>query len=101
MLPTTTEFKIKFTEHFPEILTKPLQLIPAVIQKPVFTKILQRVFYDAIESGDLDFLQGFYLKFEIEDCKLSWTYTFNGQTMQLTNDNPADASIRCILRIEY
>jgi len=93
-----TTVKTKIANQLPGILGKPIQLLPFILQKHLVTNVLQHVFKEALAAGDMAFLTGLHLKFEVTDCKLSWTYTFNGQSLQMINTNRADASIRCNMR---
>jgi len=98
MLLLPPRLKTLITQHLPTLIAKPIHFMPLSIHKYLVTKVMRRVFKEALDSGDMDFLEGMYIKFEIEDCRLSWTYTFNGQSLQMVDINQADASIRCNLR---
>ncbi len=95
----TTQFRTKLTQYLPVLMAKPIQLIPYSIQNHLITLMLQRVFQDALNTGDMDFLEGKFIRFEIEDCKLDWTYTYKNQSLHIVvNSNRIDASIRCKMR---
>ena len=60
----------------PKVLTYPSQFLPFLIQQKCLSEILSRVFKEAIEDGDLDFLQGKWLKVTVSDLKLTWLLSF-------------------------
>lgn len=90
--------KTEIARNLPSILGKPLQLIPFSLKKQLVTLVLERIFQDAMISGDLDFLKNYLIRFEIEDCGLQWTYTYNGQSLEMVDIDQADAIIRCKMR---
>ena len=51
----------------PKALTFPSQLLPFVVQEKCLSEILSRVFKEAIEDGDLVFLEDKWLKVVITD----------------------------------
>ena len=63
----------------PKALTYPSQFLPFVIQQKCLNEILSRVFKEAIEDGDLDFLQGKWLKVTVSDLKLTWFLSFENE----------------------
>lgn len=63
----------------PKALTYPSQLLPFFIQQKCLSEILSRVFKEAIEDGDLDFLQGKWLKVTVSDLKLTWFLSFENE----------------------
>jgi len=98
MVAVTTQFRTKLAQYLPPLLGKPIQLMPFSIHKHLITQVLQRVFKEALDAGDMDFLVGQFLRFEIEDCKLVWTYTVKHQSLQMVDNEQANASIRCNIR---
>lgn len=63
----------------PKILALPSSLIPFFVQKKLLSELLESVFYDEIEDGDLDFLQDKWLKVTITDLKLTWYLSFSDE----------------------
>lgn len=60
----------------PKILAFPSALLPFSVQKKVLADLLAKVFAEAIEDGDLEFLEEKWLKVEISDLKLTWYLSF-------------------------
>jgi predicted lipid carrier protein YhbT len=85
-------------QHLPELVSKSTHLIPTSLQKFLINQVLQRVFQDALDAGEMNFMEGSFIRFEIIDCKLEWTYTVKARSLQLVDVQQADASIRCKLR---
>ena len=65
----------------PKALTFPSQLLPFVVQEKCLSEILSRVFKEAIEDGDLDFLQDKWLKVVVSDLNLTWFLTFENENL--------------------
>jgi len=64
-------------KYAPNVLTYPSQWLPFFVKKAWLTELLHRVFSDAIEDGEVDFLQGKWLKVSISDLQLTWFVSFN------------------------
>ena len=60
----------------PKALALPSSLIPFPVQEKLLSELLAKVFCEAIEDGDLDFLQDKWLKVEVTDLKLTWYLSF-------------------------
>lgn len=60
----------------PKALAFPSSLIPFFIQKKLLSELLETVFSEAIEDGDLEFLQDKWLKVAVTDLKLTWYLSF-------------------------
>jgi predicted lipid carrier protein YhbT len=58
------------------MLSLPSSLLPFFIQKKLLSELLSRLFKEAIEDGDLEFLEGKWLKVEVTDLKLCWFLSF-------------------------
>ena len=60
----------------PKVLALPSALIPFSVQKKLLSDLLEKVFWEAIEDDDLDFLQDKWLKVAVTDLKLTWYLSF-------------------------
>lgn len=72
----------------PKILVFPSQLLPFFIQQKCLNEILSRVFKEAIEDGDLDFLEDKWLKVTITDLKLTWFLSFENDQIIIKENAP-------------
>ena len=62
----------RLVEQAPRFLRHPLKLVPFNLQKQLMESLLARVFKEAIEDGDLEFLADKWLKVEVSDLELCW-----------------------------
>ncbi|WP_019616698.1 ubiquinone anaerobic biosynthesis accessory factor UbiT [Psychromonas ossibalaenae] len=60
----------------PKVLALPTALLPFFVQKKLLSELLDNVFAEAIEDGDLEFLEEKWLKVEITDLRLTWYLSF-------------------------
>ena len=75
------------------LLSRPVQLIPFTVQAAVMTRLVQQVCQEAIDDGDLDFLQGRCLQVHIDDLKLQWSFGFAQRHISLIRYQAADVTI--------
>ncbi len=62
----------QLVQHAPAFLRIPAQLTPFSVQQKILFEALGRVFKEAVEDGDVDVLDGRWLKVSIVDLGLSW-----------------------------
>ncbi len=72
----------------PDLLRIPAKLLPFSIQKPLMSHLLQRVFREALEDGDFEFLEGKYLRIEVADLGLAWYLTCCRGELQILAEAP-------------
>ena len=65
----------------PKVLAYPSKLVPFFIQRKILSEVLVRVFAEAIEDDDLDFLQDKWLKVCVTDVNLTWYISFDGEAL--------------------
>lgn len=65
----------------PNVLAVPSALMPFFIQKKLLGELLARLFKEAIEDGDLEFLEHKWLKVEVTDLKFTWFLSFSGEKL--------------------
>jgi len=68
----------------PRVLAYPSKLIPFFMQKKILSEVLVRVFSEAIDDGDLDFLQDKWLRVGVTDIDLHWFISFDGKNLLIT-----------------
>ncbi|MCG6201564.1 ubiquinone anaerobic biosynthesis accessory factor UbiT [Psychromonas antarctica] len=73
---TFTTIRHQLVTNAPKVLAFPSALLPFFVQKKMLADLLGKVFSDAIEEGDLVFLQDKWLKIEITDLKLTWFLSY-------------------------
>ena len=72
----------------PRALTFPSQFLPFFVQEKCLSEILNRVFKEAVEDGDLDFLQDKWLKVTVSDLNLIWFLTFKDESIVIKAQAP-------------
>jgi len=60
----------------PSVLAVPARFMPFFVQKKLLTELLSVLFKEAIEDGDMDFLEDKWLAITITDLSLSWYLSF-------------------------
>ena len=60
----------------PKVLAIPSAFIPFNMQAKLLVRLLGKMFEEAIEDGDLDFLEDKWLKVTVNDLKLTWYISF-------------------------
>lgn len=68
----------------PKFLALPTTLIPFVVQKKCLYELLSSIFSEAIEEGDLLFLQDKWLKIEVTDLNLIWYLSFSNEQLLIS-----------------
>ncbi|PKF61012.1 SCP2 domain-containing protein [Psychromonas sp. psych-6C06] len=71
----------QLVKNAPNVLALPSSLMPFFIQKKLLGELLARLFKEAIEDGDLEFLQDKWLKVEVTDLKLTWFLSFKDEKL--------------------
>ncbi|MEZ6940350.1 SCP2 domain-containing protein [Aeromonas sp. S12(2024)] len=66
------QLQCRLVEQAPRFLRHPLKLVPFNLQKQLMESLLARVFKEAIEDGDFEFLADKWLKVEVSDLELCW-----------------------------
>lgn len=80
--------------NLPRMLRGPVRHTPFVLQRLVTESLLQRIFKEAIEDGDFDFLENRCVKLEISDIGLHWHIGYQANKLRLLKFAHADVVIR-------
>ena len=88
MIQILRKIQHQVVTNAPKALTYPSQLLPFFIQKKCLNEVLLRLFKEAIEEGDLAFLEGKWLKVCVSDLKLTWFLSFENETMIVKDKAP-------------
>lgn len=81
----------RLVEQAPRFLRHSLKLVPFNLQKQLMESLLARVFKEAIEDGDFEFLADKWLKVEVSDLELCWFISEqNGQLVVARECDKAD-----------
>lgn len=71
------EVQYQLVNKAPKVLSLPSQLLPFAVQEKCLQEVLSRLFAEAIEDGDLDFLQDKWLQVSIKDLNLTCYISFD------------------------
>ncbi|MBB6056063.1 putative lipid carrier protein YhbT [Tolumonas osonensis] len=83
----------KLVLQAPQLLRLPVSLIPFAAKKAAMVFILQRVFKEALEDGDFEFLEDRLLKVSVDDLQLSCFITLQqGQLLVQEQSDSFDVS---------
>ncbi len=74
--PLLNNLRHQLVKNAPNVLALPSSLLPFFIQKKLLGELLSRLFQEAIEDGELEFLADKWLKVEVTDLNLVWFLSF-------------------------
>ena len=79
--------------HFgPSLMSVPVKLAPFALKRQVLEQVLSWQFRQALEEGELDFLEGRWLSIHVRDIDLQWfTSVVNGKLV-VSQNAQADVS---------
>lgn len=80
--------------HGPQLLRFPLRFTPFAVKKPLLQVLLRWQFQQALEEGELDFLEGRWLGIEVSDLELCWSVTLQQGKLQVAERAEADVWFR-------
>ncbi|WP_105903264.1 ubiquinone anaerobic biosynthesis accessory factor UbiT [Vibrio gangliei] len=69
-------FRSKVVMNAASLISIPAKLIPQRVHNKVLLEGLKRVFHEALEDGDFEFLQDRWLKVSISDVNVSWMISY-------------------------
>ena len=87
----------KLVTNTPKFLALPSQFVPFSVQKKCLTTIINHIFKEAIEDGDLAFLENKWLKVTISDLKLTWYLSFNQHIIIQPSAPQTDVSFSAVV----
>lgn len=76
----------------PSILSVPLRYVPFSLKRQLIEQLLQRQFQQSLEDGDLDFLEGRWLKIEVRDLQLIWFISLLDNKLLVSQDEIPDVT---------
>lgn len=77
----------------PSLLKLPLKVTPFAVQRQVLEQLLSWQFRESVKEGELDFLEGKWLKVEVSDLNLVWFISLQNGLLVVRNEGQADVSI--------
>ncbi|MES0686803.1 ubiquinone anaerobic biosynthesis accessory factor UbiT [Providencia stuartii] len=77
----------------PSLLKLPLKVTPFAVQRQVLEQLLSWQFHESVKEGELDFLEGKWLKVEVSDLDLVWFISLQNGMLIVRNQEQADVSV--------
>ncbi len=68
------------------ILRPPVKLCPVIVQKSILLEMLKKVFSEALEDGDFEFLEDRWLKVSVRDLDLHWFISYQNEKLVVAED---------------
>ncbi|ETT02882.1 SCP2 domain-containing protein [Providencia sp. PROV188] len=77
----------------PSFLKFPLKVTPFVVQRQILEQLLSWQFRESVKEGELDFLEGKWLKVEIRDLELVWFISLQEGQLVVQKQAEPDVSV--------
>lgn len=84
--------RAKLVRKGPSWLKLPLSLTPFALKRQLLEQVLRWQFRQALEEGELDFLEGRWIHINIRDLGLSWYMTIENDQPVIREQGQADVS---------
>ncbi|AVQ88210.1 MULTISPECIES: ubiquinone anaerobic biosynthesis accessory factor UbiT [Plesiomonas] len=89
-----TQLQARLVKEAPRFLRMPLQWVPFGVQKQALEQLLGWMFRQAMEDGELDFLQHRWLQVEVPDLNLSWFVSVQNAQLVVAKQAQPDVIFR-------
>lgn len=86
------QLRARIVRQGPSLLRLPIKFTPFALQKQVLQQLLGWQFRHALAEGDLDFLEGRWLKVEVRDLELRWFVTVREGVLLVSDKQHEDVS---------
>lgn len=86
------KLRARMVRQGPSLLNLPVKFTPFALQRQVLQQVLSWQLRQALAEGDLDFLEGNWLKIEVSDMGLSWLMTVEDSKLAISEQGQADVS---------
>jgi predicted lipid carrier protein YhbT len=91
-MPVLDKLRSRLVRTGPSLLRMPLQLAPFALKRQALEQLLGWQFRQALEEGDLDFLNGRWLRIEVRDLGLLWFTSVEDNKLVVREAAQADVS---------
>ena len=88
------ELHARLVKTGPAILRPPVKLMPFVLKQQVLEQMLAWQFRQALEEGELDFLDGRWLHIDVPDLGLQWFTSVEDNKLIVRQSAQADVTFR-------
>ena len=83
-----TRLQSGLVNNAPKFLKLPLSLVPFSLQRQGLSLVLTRLFGEALEDGDFDFLEQRWLEIRITDLGLNWFISYADEQLVIAPQAP-------------
>ncbi|MCW8924231.1 MAG: SCP2 sterol-binding domain-containing protein [Gammaproteobacteria bacterium] len=77
----TSNPSVTSSPKLPKPFSLPLKLLPVMVHSRVLVSVLNKIFVDDLNDGELDFLEGRSVAIEVTDLGLSYRLTLSGDRL--------------------
>lgn len=86
------KLRARVVRQGPSLLSLPLKFTPFALQRQVLQQVLSWQLRQALADGELDFLEGHWLKIEVSDLSLTWLMSVQESKLVIAERGEADVS---------
>ena len=86
------KLRARMVRQGPSLLSVPLKFTPFALQRQVLQQVLSWQLRQALADGELDFLEGRWLKIEVSDLSLTWLMSVQESKLVIAERGEADVS---------
>lgn len=86
------KLRARLVRQGPSLLSVPLKFTPFALQRQVLQQVLSGQLRQALADGELDFLEGRWLKIDVSDLSLSWLMSVDEGKLIVVEKGDADVS---------
>ncbi len=91
-MPVLEKLRARIVRQGPSLLRVPLKFTPFALQRQVLQQVLSWQLRQALAEGELDFLEGRWLKIDVRDLGLQWFMTVEEDKLVVSEHGEADVS---------
>lgn len=86
------KLRARVVRQGPSLLSLPLKFTPFALQRQVLQQVLSWQLRQALADGELNFLEGRWLKIEVSDLSLTWLMSVQESKLVIAERGEADVS---------
>ncbi|POZ16745.1 hypothetical protein C3Z09_10055 [Lelliottia aquatilis] len=86
------KLRSRLVQFGPSMLSVPVKLTPFALKRQVLQQVLSWQFRQALEEGELEFLEGRWLSIDVRDIGLRWFTSVENGKLLVSDSAPADVS---------
>jgi len=91
-LQRVKKIRQQIIQQGPKLMRLPLKATPFILERQILEQLLSWQFQQALNDGELDFLQNKWLRVEVQDVQLVWYISLQAGKIIVSKDQQADVS---------